>query len=129
MTKAEIEKIRQECAEGKHACSAEYLIAQRKKDEKRREKREQKRIDKSNEELQSALARVKELEQHNHELEKLVEELKALKMDEYDKIVVQDCEAFMRTCNGHETSFHSEKEQIIDEALEEYTLMHKFDNL
>ena len=65
MTKAEKDKIRQECAEGKHACSADYLIKQREKDERRQAKKQQRMVDKSNEQLQLALKKIEELEKRN----------------------------------------------------------------
>lgn len=102
MTKAREKEIRRECAEGKHGCSAEYLIKEEKKAERRAEKAAQRRMDKSNAALVEALTRIEQLTQENAELRA---ELKAqaerevpddsvsYSLDNDDKAVVEACEA------------------------------------
>lgn len=139
MTKADEEKIRQECAEGKHACSAEYLIKEKKKAERRAEKAAQKRIDKSNTALVKALAQIEKLEQENAELRA---ELKAQaerempddsvsyengtlchEMDEQDKQLVEACEAELARDifldrHSSDDALADDKEALVDECIE-----------
>lgn len=139
MTNKEKEKIRQECAEGKHACSAEYLIKEKKKAERRAEKAAQKRIDKSNTALVKALAQIEKLEQENAELRA---ELKVqaerevpddavsyengtlcYEIDEQDKQLVEACEAELARDTfldrySSDYALADDKEALVDECIE-----------
>lgn len=139
MTKAREREIRRECAEGKHGCSAEYLIKEEKKAERRAEKAAQRRMDKSNAALVEALTRIKQLTQENAELRA---ELKAqaerevpddslryenstlcYEIDEQDKQLVEACEAELARdifLDRHSSDYAlaDDKEALVDECIE-----------